>query len=276
MDGPGCGATLRWPGQRPSLRIAPLRDTPTRAADAQTREGPRQASASWRWLPIALSGGIHSTIVIVLVVLALESGGSVEPSDPLVLSRVEFVDPGAAWADEPLAFTESSQDPRETLAFDVDCTPVPLTPEVEVSLPKLDFDVPDQVGEPLDLVDIPLSAATLRRAPEPARAAPQTPTPRAASAPTPAAPRRAAPKLRLLSRPELARYYPREARRRGLEGEALVQIRVDARGVVVAAAVVRSSGHALLDRQALLVMYAYRFAAGAGGRAQVPVNFRLR
>ena len=71
-------------------------------------------------------------------------------------------------------------------------------------------------------------------------------------------------------------YYPAEARRRGIEGKAVVEIRVDARGVVIEARVVRSSGSALLDRQAVKVLYDYRFAAGTGGRAQVPVNFRLR
>ena len=71
-------------------------------------------------------------------------------------------------------------------------------------------------------------------------------------------------------------YYPPEARRRGIEGEALVEIRVDRRGVVVEAKIVRSSGSPLLDRAALLVLYDYRFARGDGGRSRVPVNFQLR
>ena len=55
-----------------------------------------------------------------------------------------------------------------------------------------------------------------------------------------------------------------------------MEIRVDRRGVVVEARIIRSSGSALLDRQAIRLMYDYRFAAGDGGRSRVPVNFRLR
>ena len=72
------------------------------------------------------------------------------------------------------------------------------------------------------------------------------------------------------------RYYPEAARVRGIEGEALVEIVVDASGQVVRATLIRSSGSDLLDRQAIKVLHAYRFEPGAGGKARVPVNFRLR
>ena len=47
------------------------------------------------------------------------------------------------------------------------------------------------------------------------------------------------------------RSYPRSARRRGLEGTVLVELIVDARGKLLSATVVRSSGHEVLDKAAL-------------------------
>ena len=47
------------------------------------------------------------------------------------------------------------------------------------------------------------------------------------------------------------RSYPRSARRRGLEGTVLVELVVDARGKLISATVVRSSGHEVLDNAAL-------------------------
>ena len=47
------------------------------------------------------------------------------------------------------------------------------------------------------------------------------------------------------------RSYPRSARRRGLEGTVLVELVVDARGRLIKASVIRSSGHEVLDQAAL-------------------------
>lgn len=47
------------------------------------------------------------------------------------------------------------------------------------------------------------------------------------------------------------RNYPRSARRQGLEGTVLVELIVDARGKLLSASVVRSSGHKVLDQAAL-------------------------
>ncbi len=253
-----------------------MKHAPDRSAERPARVG----AASWRWLPVALSVGLHACAVIALVVLAV--GGSSQAADPddasdaFVFSRIEFVDAGGIAADDPFEVEVPSAAPHDPLEFDADSTPVALTPEIEVTLPELDFELPDEQGEPLDLPDVPLSVAKLRRPPEPVAAQPVAAAPRPASTASKPAPVRKAAKLRLLSRPELVRYYPREARRQGIEGEALVEITVDRSGSVVRATVVRSSGSKLLDIQAVRVMYAYRFAAGAGGRARVPVNFQLR
>lgn len=72
-------------------------------------------------------------------------------------------------------------------------------------------------------------------------------------------------------------FYPPEAVRRGLEGEVVVLLELDATGRIVAASVASSSGHAILDHAA--VAAARRLGAlgpTLGGKAiLLPVRFRL-
>ena len=79
-----------------------------------------------------------------------------------------------------------------------------------------------------------------------------------------------------MHQPDVRRYYPEAARRRGIEGTAIVRIEVDARGVVTDARLSRSSGSALLDRHALRFARDMRFRAGRGGRGLQPVSFLLQ
>ncbi len=204
---------------------------------------------------------------------------------PLSFARVEIIEPraedGAPAEEKPVA--------EETEEDAVDCAPDALDtfetvqPDLEnLELPE-DPDVP--FSDPVDSHDLPLEVVKVRprepRGTQPAPPATPAPTvrpppPRRPVAARPAArPARGKP-LRLVSRPTVMRYYPPEAQRRGWEGTAHVEIRVDRRGVVVSAKVVRSSGYEILDQQALKVMYAHRFAPGDGGRARVPVSFTLR
>ncbi|HOI52725.1 MAG TPA: energy transducer TonB [Azonexus sp.] len=71
-------------------------------------------------------------------------------------------------------------------------------------------------------------------------------------------------------------FYPAEAIRLGLEGEALVFMMLDADGNVVAARVEAGSGHELLDRAALDAVRRLRaLPADAPQEALLPVRFRL-
>jgi protein TonB len=71
--------------------------------------------------------------------------------------------------------------------------------------------------------------------------------------------------------------YPAEAIARGLEGEALVLLFLDARGNAVAARLEASSGHALLDDAAVRAARTLRgLPASAPREALLPVRFRLR
>ncbi len=90
----------------------------------------------------------------------------------------------------------------------------------------------------------------------------------------------AAPVARAQNRPPR---YPRRARRLGLEGRVVLEVRVDARGEVVRCRVKRSSGHGILDEAAARAVCTWRYepARDAQGRfvaatIEVPIRFVLR
>ena len=75
--------------------------------------------------------------------------------------------------------------------------------------------------------------------------------------------------------------YPPLARRRGIEGEVLLRVSVGLDGTAERVEVLRSSGHALLDRAAAEALARWHFeparAAGqpVAGTVEIPVTFRL-
>ena len=71
--------------------------------------------------------------------------------------------------------------------------------------------------------------------------------------------------------------YPPEAIERGLQGEALVLLFLDAAGNAIAARIESSSGHALLDEAAVRAARTLRALPDSAPReALVPVRFRLK
>jgi protein TonB len=86
---------------------------------------------------------------------------------------------------------------------------------------------------------------------------------------------RAAKQISTLTARELL--YPPEAVARGLEGQALVLLFLDASGNPIAARLEASSGHALLDDAALRAAKTLRALPDSAPReALLPVRFRLR
>lgn len=76
---------------------------------------------------------------------------------------------------------------------------------------------------------------------------------------------------------ESGQFYPEEARRRGIEGEALVLLIIDPSGNVVAARLEQSSGYRLLDDAALSAVRSLRsLPSDAPQESLLPVRFRLR
>lgn len=125
---------------------------------------------------------------------------------------------------------------------------------------------PDQPALPVPRVALPTPQVVVATVPaRPALSAPRpTLSPAAATAAPPAAPAPASPPAKsaeqageasyhaqVLARLREARRYPTAARARRQEGVAQVRFTLDARGRVLDASLVRSSGHAVLDREAL-------------------------
>lgn len=71
--------------------------------------------------------------------------------------------------------------------------------------------------------------------------------------------------------------YPEEAVRRGLEGEVVLLLEVDAAGRIAEASVASSSGHAILDQAALRAvrLLGVLGPASAGKAVLLPVRFQL-
>ena len=135
---------------------------------------------------------------------------------------------------------------------------------------------PPPAAAPQWILPQPAAAEPAKRRPAvlPVRAARSAPSPEAATA------------LQVLSgdaaqkaHAQIARelFYPPEAIERGLEGEALVLLFLDASGNAIAARLESSSGHALLDNAAVSAARTLRtLPASAPREALVPVRFRLR
>ena len=76
---------------------------------------------------------------------------------------------------------------------------------------------------------------------------------------------------------ERGEFYPAEAVARGLEGEVLVLLILDADGQVAAARIEQGSGHRLLDDAALRAVRAlHSLPSDAPRESLLPVRFRLR
>ena len=83
--------------------------------------------------------------------------------------------------------------------------------------------------------------------------------------------------LRAVEQLRRALPYPPEAVERGLQGEALVLLFLDASGNAIAARLEASSGHALLDDAALRAARTLRSLPDSAPReVLLPVRFRLR
>ncbi len=69
--------------------------------------------------------------------------------------------------------------------------------------------------------------------------------------------------------------YPRRAREKGWEGVVLLHLNIDKQGNVVGAAVKESSGHGMLDNQALQTIQHWKFQPAKNGNFPVPAVVNL-
>lgn len=163
----------------------------------------------------------------------------------------------------PAIAAEASVDDPRVAPFELE--PSPLAPPEPGEL----------VVEPAARGEVPWRARVIREAPLP------TPLPPAAAPPSPPTP---TPQARVDASPLADNpppEYPANERALGREGEVLVRVRLDERGVVLAVELARPSPHPGLNREALRAVRGWRFApASEHGRpvaseTEVPIVFRL-
>jgi periplasmic protein TonB len=156
----------------------------------------------------------------------------------------------------------------------------PAQPELKVSL-RDPLIVPDTPVPAPRQVTVPPRAKLMlpRESPRnPGAAVLLAPDARPA-APSAASPPRLTGEAALKAAEQLQRelLYPREAIERGLQGEALVLLFLDASGNAIAARLEASSGHQLLDDAAVRAARTLRALPDSAPRdVLLPVRFRLR
>jgi protein TonB len=227
------------------------------AREAALRELPRDRSAI---LPgVIASVAIHALALGVQAELpGLFAASEAAVSPP---SRIEAVlrYPAAIQPPPELRTAEPPPPRRKLLARPV-ATPEPAAQVIAEPEPEPDRDV--------DVLPAPLAPD---RAPDPAAA-----TSAPVSQPAIEAPRFDAA---YLDNPRPA--YPLMARRRGQEGEVLLEVAVGADGRALRAEVLRSSGFSLLDGAAQRAVSGWRFVPARRGMVtieatvRVPIRFRL-
>jgi len=154
------------------------------------------------------------------------------------------------------------------LPYDGQAMPAPRPPPLQATL---------QLPPPTPSFILP-ETTTAKRAPPAAEKSLPAPrqTPRQ-STPKPTRTWTSAIREQFAQQQKTGQFYPEEAIRLGLEGEAQVLMMLDSEGNVVAARVEASSGHELLDRAALAAVRRLRtLPADAPQEAVLPVRFRLR
>lgn len=225
-------------------------------------------------VPFVISCLLHALLGVVAVVTTVKLPPRVEEED---LTIIEFV------ARESRAGESETALPPDSAA-----------PEIEAPVPDLvEAPAPAEVATELsDLTELPARSAQLPEsttAPEPAEETgePLPPEPprwtalqlarrAGAKAPPPLAPAGAAARvLEAIAGENQPPDYPSLARRMRWQGLVVVRVEVGADGAVLAAEVVTSSGHRVLDRAALEGVRRWRFRGGPGV-AEVPVEFVLR
>lgn len=148
----------------------------------------------------------------------------------------------------------------------------------------LNVALPQRPAVPLSLPPTPAQPAlllpeTAPRHPSAARPVVAARQPSAPSLTASVEPQRLAGEAARQAMQQLSRelFYPPEAIERGLEGEALVLLFLDASGNAIAARIESSSGHAVLDEAAVRAARTLRTLPGSAPReALLPVRFRLK
>ena len=198
---------------------------------------------------------VISVAVHLLVGLAIWAYMEYVPS-PDVLATLDL-------SSVELSFAEEEDDSAAVLPQP--SIPTPQQPEPERPPEPKIVEKPEPLPSIPDAVDIPkpVEKPSLP-APSTPHPAPSTPQPRQARVDAPPRPKRAI-------RPD----YPKGSRQRGEQGDVVVEMRVNAEGIVDKATVITSSGFAELDEAALRAVRSAKFTPAKSGRESVASTARL-
>lgn len=198
---------------------------------------------------------VISVAVHLLVGLAIWAYMEYVPS-PDVLATLDL-------SSVELSFAEEEDDSAAVLPQSEN--PVLPQPEPERPPEPKIVEKPEPLPSIPDAVDIPkpVEKPSLP-APSTQHPAPSTPQPRQARVDAPPRPKRAI-------RPD----YPKGSRQRGEQGDVVVEMRVNAEGIVDKATVITSSGFAELDEAALRAVRSAKFTPAKSGRESVASTARL-
>ena len=221
---------------------------------------------------IAASIGVHAILAVAIAVL-IANAPSPETLASLDLSSVELSfsekdDAPQAVAPPPSPPAEPPPRPEAARPEPPPAEAIPLPPDPD----SMDVKAPGSEVKPMERVE-----ATGEVEPE------REPPVQEVSA---AAPVEAARQARIDAPPRpkkaIRPYYPEGARRRGEQGNVVLEIRVDESGSVGDVKIVTSSGFGELDAAAVHAVRAARFAPAKSGRdyvastARLTLTFRLR
>jgi protein TonB len=220
--------------------------------------------------------------IFIVVATSVRGGAPVpEPGPPDGPVSISFVEspPGFSFAEPPAVvdFVEFAE-PEQPI-FDVEDDPMDELEETEMEPPpeaQVSVEIP-----------IPVEAVLVREEPGESREEPAADTAPALSE-NESIEAQDEEQAVLIRPPEFLSglnhppKYPRLARRRGYEGEVLLELEVLPDGAVGRVAVVGSSGFDVLDEAAVAAAARWLFIPAKGGKAgaaslvRVPVVFRLR
>jgi protein TonB len=162
-----------------------------------------------------------------------------------------------------------------TIVEEIKAPPPPPPPPKKIEIPKIP-PPPQQVYVPPPDIPVPtvqsepvISAVTPTPPPEPPVIAPPAPPP-------PPAPPKVAVRRITTAVAKVEPDYPREARRKGIEGSVVAHLSIDEKGNVTDVKVVEARPSHIFDREAIAALMQWKFQPdGEKYIAEIEINFVL-
>ena len=235
-----------------------------------------------RWSGWAVTAAIHAAMLLALV----SAFAPQRPPAPKPLTISARLVPAADSPTTPIAPSIPVELPRSALTVppmpDIPAPPVQIeaTPPIAAATTPLRFDPPgaaavDQnvaAARPVAIAAVTTSAATAPTTPPPV-----LPTPASADSPA-----QLPADHRACSTQQTARHYPAMLRERGIQGQVVLRVKVDADGHAAEVVVAGGSGWRLLDEAARRVAESCPFIPARRGDQRLvswveyPVRFALQ